>query len=200
MKKSLILTICLSVVAIVVISLGITFGWFLNITSTNSIDTSTKGIVFSYVISDGTLDKEDAAVYDVKNVTFFDVDAEGEGMYFSSMACMLTLTYENVCETNISVELSYTPSNETTSAHVGGLITTNPIDETKTYSTVNDVLDINKAGDTPVAYMIPLVKPNEKVTIYLYLFGVQPDDTASNSFFDGTYGFKLVSKAIKEVQ
>lgn len=199
MRKSLLLTICLSIVAILVVSLGITYGWFINSTSTDSIDATTKGIVFSYTINDGNTKKEDVSVFDVKNITFFDMDGAKEGTYFANMACCLTLTYSNICDSNISIELTY-KSSSNNEAYICGLITTNIIESSSEYDTVNDVIEAFKVGDAMDSYTIPLIEPEDKITVYLYLFGIQPDDSASNSFFNGVYGFTLTSKAVKEVE
>ena len=106
MKKRYILTMIFSLVALIIVAAAVTRAWFTGLNNEAVINGETQGIVFSYKITDGTTEKTDVAVYDVKGIAFFDVESDKEGKYFASMACELTLTYTNICTDNISLTLT----------------------------------------------------------------------------------------------
>lgn len=198
MKKRYLITMIVSLVALIIVAAAVTRAWFTGLNNEAVINGETQGIVFSYKITDGTTEKTDVAVYDVKGIAFFDVESELEGKFFASMACELTLTYTNICTDNISLTLTYVPDQVTTGAYVAGLITTEKIEDSKDYASVNDVVSACKAGDTATTYTINKITPDEEVVVYLYLYGVAPAN-ADGSFLANKYGFKLKAKALKEV-
>lgn len=196
MRKSMIITVIASVFSLAIIALSVTFGWFLNVNKTDAIDTTTKGIVFSYVITDGKTEKKDVSVYDVKNVAFFDIDSEYEGVYFKDMACCITLVYENVCDDDIEITLNFEPSNtEENSPYLDAVFSIEDLEMKESYKSVQNLLDDNAHGEI----VVDEIAKSEKKTVYMYVFGVQPNDDANNDFFTSDiYGFKLTAKAVKK--
>ncbi len=207
-KKILITTILIGLLALSFVGYGIGYGWFLNRSATESIDANTKGIVFSYEVTDGYNTKKDVLAYSVKNVAFFDKDSENEGKYFKDMALELKFEITNVCEYDLDVTLEFKPTEETTSAHLECLLTNTQITSTADYATVEDVLTAKKVGDSASKITIPeALKAKDETTasstggvasVYLYLFGVQPDDSATNDFLSKTYGFSVELSAVRD--
>jgi len=198
-SKRIITTIIVGLISLAFVGMGIVYGWFLNQSETDGINADTKGIVFSYTVSDGDTTSTNVTSYNVYNVTFFDIDDEGEGYYFADMACELTFVVTNVCEDNLTLTLTYTPDQDTTGPYLGGLITTTQITDTTACSTVEDVCDEYMAGTSADTVTLDTaIEPEATATVYLYIYGIQPDDAADNTFFNDSYGFSLELKAVKE--
>ena len=204
MKKSgiiAIVTVIVACIAMVLVTIGLVYGWFLDLNKTDAIDAETKGIVFSYTITDGTTSKTDVQSYDVKNVAFFDIDGDGEGKYFSDMACEIELDVKNICDKNISVSFTFTPDQAETGPHLGGLFTSVKLStdaNIKTYNTVNALLAAKKEATNYYEFTYNSIAPEDTEKVYLYIFGIQPDDDADNTFFSSSYGFEIKMRAIKE--
>lgn len=196
------ITILVSLAAVAVVSIGLAFGWFLNTSQTESISAKTKGIVFSYDISDGKTTQTDVTSYNIVDVAFFDLDGEGEGNYFESMACEISLDIKNICEDNIKVTVTFTADQELTGPHLGGLLTHDKLSTDTTintaYGTVEEILEAKKQDTSAENYVIDSIVPESNETVYLYIFGIQPDDSADNTFFSSSYGFSLNIRAVKE--
>lgn len=199
-NKKLVITLIVGFVSLAIVSIGIVFGWFLNLTETEPISADTKGIVFSYDISDGTTTKTDVSTYNIKNVAFFDIDDAGEGHYFASMACEIKIDITNVCEDNLNISINFDgdqDSSVNTEPILMALITDERLLDSSSYSTVNDVLAAKMQDDDAQSYDIASLAPEGESSVYLYIFGVQPDDTADNSFFEDTYKFVITIRAVK---
>ncbi len=204
-KKILIITCLVALLALSFIGFGYGYGWFINQSNTEPIDANTKGIVFSYKVSDGIDEKTDVLAYSVKNVSFFDKDSEDEGKYFLDMALEIEFKITNVCDYDLAVSLEFTADEATTGPHLEGLLTSEKITSTTNYTTVENVLEDKKVGDDANRITLPNkigAKGNtDNVSVtgtaYLYLFGVQPDDAANNEFLDETYGFSVLLSAVR---
>lgn len=199
-NKRFLITIVIGMIAIAIVSIGIVYGWFLNLSQTDPINANTKGIVFSYDITDGTTKKTDIGTYNIENVAFFDIDDDGEGHYFASMACEIKIDITNVCEDNLSITISFNgdqDSESDTEPVLMALITDERLTDSSSYSTVNDCLDDLKQDSDPQSFDVSSLAPEGVSSVYLYIFGVQPIDTADNSFFDDTYKFVITIRAVK---
>ncbi len=208
-KKILITTIIIALLALSFVGYGYGYGWFLKRSATEPIDANTKGIVFSYEVTDGYNTKKDVLAYSVKNVAFFDKDSENEGKYFKDMALEIEFKITNVCEYDLEISLEFIPTEETTTAHLEGLLTNQKITSTADLKTVEEVLTKNKVGDSASQITIKealqakddtntsTTATGGTVSVYLYLFGVQPDDTATNDFLTKTYGFSVELSAVR---
>ena len=199
-NKRFLITMIIGMIAVAIVSIGIAYGWFLNLSQTDPINANTKGIVFSYDISDGTTKKTDVGTYNIENVAFFDIDDDGEGHYFASMACEIKIDITNVCEDYLDVVISFNGDQDSSSDSepiLMALITDERLLDSSSYSTVNDVLDDLKQDTDPQSFEIASLAPEGVNSVYLYIFGVQPVDTADNSFFDDTYKFVITIRAVK---
>ena len=199
-NKRFLITMIAGMIAIAIVSIGIVYGWFLNLSQTDPINANTKGIVFSYDISDGTTTKTDVGTYNIENVAFFDIDDDGEGHYFASMACEIKIDITNVCEDYLDVVISFNGDQDSSSDSepiLMALITDERLLDSSSYSTVNDVLDDLKQDTDPQSFEMASLAPEGVNSVYLYIFGVQPVDTADNSFFDDTYKFVITIRAVK---
>lgn len=197
-KKILIITCLVSLLALSFIGLGYGFGWFINQSQTEPIDANTKGIVFSYKVSDGINEKTDVLAYSVKNVAFFDKDSDDEGKYFKDMALEIEFNITNVCDYDLAISLEFTSGESSKVAHLEGLLTSTQLESTSGYDSVEDVLEAKKVGTSADKITLPnKVEVNKSGTAYLYLFGVQPDDSATNDFLNETYGFSILLSAVR---
>ncbi len=197
-KKILIITCLVSLLALSFIGFGYGYGWFINQSQTEPIDWNTKGIVFSYKINDGFDEKTDVLAYSVNNVAFFDKDSTDEGKYFKDMALEIEFNITNVCDYDLTVSLEFSAQEETTVAHLEGLLTSEKIESTTNYNSVEEVLEAKKIGNSSSKITLPSkVEVKTVGTAYLYLFGVQPDDSATNDFLADTYGFSILLSAVR---
>lgn len=197
-KKILIITCLVSLLALSFIGFGYGYGWFINQSQTEPIDANTKGIVFSYKVSDGIDEKTDVLAYSVKNVAFFDKDSADEGKYFKDMALEIELNITNVCDYDLAISLEFSSDESSDVAHLEALLTNEQLESTSDYDSVEDVLEAKKVGTSADKITLPSkVEVKESGTAYLYLFGVQPDDSATNDFLNETYGFSILLSAVR---
>lgn len=99
-KIFIIANLALSLVLLVVLS-GFIFGWYVRTDQEEPVDVVTNGIVLTYTFDDDTTVNPET--YDVDNLVFFDLDNEGEGKYFSTMAVMMEISIENRSKANVDI-------------------------------------------------------------------------------------------------
>ena len=93
MRRRMILSIASLIGVLIVAASAIVVAWYINREKTKSIDSLTDGLVLQYEIDDSGLYNQEE--FEIKDVVFFDVDAEGEGKYFNTMATVITLDITN---------------------------------------------------------------------------------------------------------
>ncbi|MGM9972181.1 MAG: hypothetical protein ACI35W_07210 [Anaeroplasmataceae bacterium] len=173
---------------------GITYAWFINAKKTESVDVSTNGIVLSYTINDE--DDVNTLEYTLDNISFFDVDSEHEGKYFTTMAVVIQLNLENHSKKDVDITVS-TGNNSANSPYVEAVVTNEEIDSSTYNKSVLDYLSDNSLTNS---YTIKNVVSQETAVVdasvvYLYVYGVQPDDDATNDFLSETYNLTINIKA-----
>lgn len=208
MNKKIIKPVILSITAIVILVIStIVYAWYTNTDRVNQeIDGSTDDIVLDYNINN---EEVTTTPYTISNLTFFDIDNENELKYLSSMAVCLELNITNYSKNAVDVTVSFDSvkqekkDGETviSNAYVQGIVSTKEeafpvtIDKTK----ISDY--IVTSGN------VSNLEQNKSTTIYIYLFGVQMVDSATNEDFlyeiiDGNkiytkYDFTITIKATK---
>lgn len=238
----IIANLLLSIVLILVIS-GFIFGWYVRTDQEEPVDVVTNGIVLSYTFDDS--EEVNPETYEVNNITFFDIDNEGEGRYFTTMAVLLTLKVENRSKTNVDITVKqgakftytkativvgsdvlegqyyeydsstkeYSLTTDTKFAskkdyyvrdpYVATAISDKELDSTEEEGTVSDFLGTNLKSSNTVTNVAGLNEATNKggvATFYVYIYGIQPYDLATNEFL-GTYenkakyNFSLVLQA-----
>ncbi len=227
----IIANLLLSIVLILVIS-GFIFGWYVRTDKEEPVDVVTNGIVLSYTFDDS--EEVNPETYEVNNITFFDIDNEGEGRYFTTMAVLLTLKVENRSKTNVDItvkqgakftytkaavvvdsdvlegqyyeydsstkEYSLTTDTKFASSkdyyvrdpYVATAISDKELDSTKEEGTVSNFLGTDLKTSNTVTNIAGLNEETNKggvATFYVYIYGIQPYDLATNEFL-GTYDNK----------
>lgn len=184
MNKKIIKPVILSITAIVILVIStIVYAWYTNTDRVNQeIDGSTDDIVLDYNINN---EEVTTTPYTISNLTFFDIDNENELKYLSSMAVCLELNITNYSKNAVDVTVSFDSvkqekkDGETviSNAYVQGIVSTKEeafpvtIDKTK----ISDY--IVTSGN------VSNLEQNKSTTIYIYLFGVQMVDSATNEDF-----------------
>jgi len=227
----IIANLLLSIVLILVIS-GFIFGWYVRTDKEEPVDVVTNGIVLSYTFDDS--EEVNPETYEVNNITFFDIDNEGEGRYFTTMAVLLTLNVENRSKTNVDITVrqgakftytkaavvvdsdvlegqyyeydsstkEYSLTTDTKFAnkkdyyvrdpYVATAISDKELDSTKEEGTVSNFLGTDLKTSNTVTNIAGLNEETNKggvATFYVYIYGIQPYDLATNEFL-GTYDNK----------
>lgn len=200
MKKKLI--ICISAfVCLLALSIGITYAWYVSQNRVDVLDPSTNGIIYSYKI-----DGEDVINdhFDVQNVAFFDVDSTIEGKYLTGMAVKVGFEISNVNST--AVKLIFEQELEAgyeSAPHIACIFSTDDELDSASDDIEYDgtVVDYAATIDSSIYenYEVSTVAAGEKITVYAYIFGVQPDDAANNEFLsnDNTYAFNIKISAVQ---
>lgn len=184
MNKKIIKPVILSITAIVILVIStIVYAWYTNTDRVNQeIDGSTDDIVLDYNIND---EKTTTTSYTINNLTFFDIDNENELKYLSSMAVCLKLNITNYSKSDVDVTVSFDSIEQEkkdgdtviSNAYVEGIVSTKEEEflVTTDKTTINDY--IVSSGK------ISNLEKSKSTTIYIYLFGVQTIDSATNEDF-----------------
>lgn len=184
MNKKIIKPVILSITAIVILVIStIVYAWYTNTDRVNQeIDGSTDDIVLDYNINN---EETTTTSYTISNLTFFDIDNKNELKYLSSMAVCLELNITNYSKSTVDVTVSFYSNKQEkkdgetviSNAYVQGIVSKSKNDflVTTDKTTIND-------------YIVPSDKisnleKNDSTIIYIYLFGVQTNDSATNEDF-----------------
>ncbi len=254
-KKFIIVNAILSLVLLVVIG-GSMYAWYIRQAQSESVDITTKGIEFDYILNDDDT-TENTKTYNIEDVVFFDIDNVNEGKYFSDMAILVKVTVQNCCERDLDITISQGTEASADSPYIACAVVApeNPY----TYSLTSDTkfqsgkkyytvaagvyseatvtagadvtastyyerteyaLDSTSAEGSVTSFLTAssitssatvddvaaCVMDDENnitteggiATFYVYVYGVQPDDDATNEFLgrDERYSFSLVITAL----
>ena len=211
MNKKIIKPVILSITAIVILVIStIVYAWYTNTDRVNQeIDGSTDDIVLDYNINNEEIT---TTSYTISNLTFFDIDNKNELKYLSSMAVCLELNITNYSKSAVDVTVSFKSDKQEkkdgetviSNAYVQGIVSKSKNDflATTDKTTINDYI-------VPSSSISNLGK-SENTTIYIYLFGVQMVDSATNEYFlykikNGNktytkYDFTITIKATKSTE
>lgn len=200
MKNKII--ICISIfVCLLVLSVGITYAWYISQKRLNVLDPSTNGIIYSYKIDDAeVLDDK----FNVENVAFFDIDSTIEGKYLTDMAIVVGFEITNVNSTAIKLIFEQDLEEDVdTNPHIACIFSTDGNLDSASGNIEYDgsVEDFALTIDSKIysSYEVSSIVAGEKIIVYAYIFGVQPDDASSNDFLnnDNTYVFNIKISALQ---
>ena len=204
MSKTTKIVVLVNVIAsfLLAIIIGSTlYAWYVKTSHTESVDVTTNGIVLSYQIDDS--EEINVQTYNISNLAFFDIDSEYEGKYFSTMAHMIEVKITNKSKKKVDITLSYVDISSDENPYVACIITNNTtvLNSSAFDGSVEDYISTNNLEDN---YKYLNVEKNTTKTYYVYIYGVQPDDDASNDFLYSnqaqnigqTYQFELQIEAV----
>lgn len=200
MKNKII--ICISIfVCLLVLSVGITYAWYIYQKRLDVLDPSTNGIIYSYKIDDAeVLDDK----FNVENVAFFDIDSTIEGKYLTDMAIVVGFEITNVNSTAIKLIFEQDLEEDVdTNPHIACIFSTDGKLDSASGNIEYDgsVEDFALTIDSKIysSYEVSSIVAGEKIIVYAYIFGVQPDDASSNDFLnnDNTYAFNIKISALQ---
>lgn len=175
-KRKMIISVILLIVSIISL-FTITYAWIISRVETPSIDGTTTGVKFTYELKD--LDKQN---YNIKNIAFFDINREEEKQYFSDLATCVELVICNTGSINMTYSIKQIEDSKE-EAYIQCIFSTSKIESiTDDFSTF---IDNNKTLSNQD------IEVNSEATIYLYVFGVQPNENSNNSFLDKEYSFSI---------
>ncbi len=204
MSKTTKIVVLVNVIASVLLAviIGSTlYAWYVRTSHTETVDVSTNGIVLTYEI-----DEDDNTVntmtYSIDNLAFFDIDTEdgyGEAKYFTTMAHVIQIDITNKSKKNVDISLSFVDEIVEDTPYATCIVSkVNTLDSTSCDldTSVSDYISDNSLVTTQ---SYTNIAKDSSVTFYVYIYGVQPDDTADNTFlYDDqannvgeTYTFKL---------
>lgn len=178
-KIVLLLNVIASVILVIIVASAL-YGWYVGTNYTESVDVSTNGIVLTYDIDE----KNDLNVetYSISNLVFFDTDSENEGKYFTDMAHVIKIEIFNKSKKNVDITLSYVvdedrDANDPYATCI--IVKSNDLDSSNEDGSVEDYISTNHLASTNTELD---VAKDDKATFYVYIYGIQPDDSASNDF------------------
>lgn len=182
MKRKLI-TIIISLALFIVLSGTLVYAWWSKSVTTKSISATTSGIVFTYKINeDDIIDDK----YEISDLAFFqekDGSIENDE-YLLGMSCKISINIENICKADLDVVVSIIPKKESgDTAYTTGFITQE--EAASVPSTLTDSVSVS-------------INVESSTTVYLYMYGIQTDESANNDFLDKTYAMTLQIKAVKK--
>lgn len=202
MNKKIIKPVILSITAIVILVIStIVYAWYTNTDRVNQeIDGSTDDIVLDYNINN---EETTTTSYKISNLTFFDIDNENELKYLSSMAVCLELNITNYSKNDVDVTVSFKSDKKEkkdedekeviSNAYVEGIVLSKDkvsddgkLEIPEKYKTISDYITANKTtinDDIVSSGNISNLAQSKSTTIYIYLFGVQTVDSATNEDF-----------------
>lgn len=172
------LSISISLLVVFVFSLCfVTYAWIINRVNSPSIDGNTTGVKYVYELKD--YQKED---YTIKNIAFFDINRESEKSYFIDMATCVEIVIENTGDINAMLTIKQIKPIISNSCYIQCVFTNqkiSSIDSFKSFIQENEQIENEE------------LLINESKTIYMYVFGVQLDETSNNEFLNQTYNFSI---------
>lgn len=211
MNKKIIKPIILSITAIVILVIStIVYAWYTNVDRVNQeLDGSTNDIVLDYTInSEASTTKN----YSISNLTFFDINSNEETKYLSSMAIKVKLNIKNYSKNAVDVTITFDTNKDDSNAYVDGIVWQDenlPISDN--YSNIEEYIKGNNfTRECKIENMEKSTDSTPDYYVYIYLFGVQPNDNKNNDFLytidengDRTYipyNFTITIKAEKAKQ
>lgn len=193
MNKKIIKPIILSITALVILIIStIVYAWYTNVDRVNQeIDGSSDDIVLDYTINDDT---STTTTYSISNLVFFDPNDENETKYLSSMATKIKLNITNVTNKNVNCKISFIVQKyDSTTAYCAAIIVDDDFDTSNSTDKISELDGYNKD------LILSLEEKEDSLdvkNIYLYIFGVQTNDSANNDFlYTSTYKFSIQIEA-----
>lgn len=185
MSKTTKIVILVNVIASILLAIIISstlYAWYVRTSHTESVDVTTNGIVLSYQIDEGDTNVE---TYSISDLVFFDIDSDYEGKYFTTMSHMIQIDITNKSKKNVDITLSYIDISSLTDPYVACVIADD--DELDSLSSTGSVLEYISDNDLETTFTYLNVAKNQTKSFYVYIYGVQPDDDATNDFlYDAT--------------
>ena len=212
-KIVVLINVIASLVLVIIISSTL-YAWYVRTSHTESVDVSTNGIVLSYEIDDDDT-TVNTTTYSIDNLAFFDFDSEYEGKYFTTMCHVIQIEVTNKSKKNVDITLSYVEPNSYDDPFCTCIVsksgTLNSSTETgsiKDYIETNTLADLTYDEDGFIesyntSSTFENIARDYSETFYVYIFGIQQDDNATNDFLYSdnayttgeTYTFKLKLEA-----
>ena len=188
-NKVFIISNLILTLALVVILSGFIFGWYVNSDKSQNVDVITDGIILSYTFDDRTTVNE--TTYEVDNLVFFDLDNEKEGKYFTSMAVLMQINIENKGSSDVNITVSQGMS-ASEDPYVATAVSTSTLDSSDATGSVEDFLGEGLKTSATVSNVSAFNEATNvggMATFYVYIYGIQPNDDATNEFL-GNYTSK----------
>lgn len=176
LKNKLLISISLLLVSVFSLFF-VTYAWIINRVNSPSIDGNTTGVKYVYELKG--YQKED---YTIKNVAFFDINRESEKDYFTAMATCVEIVIENTGDINAMFSITQIKPSNNDNCYIQCIFTNqkiSSIDSFKLFIKENEQIENEE------------LLINETKTIYMYVFGVQLDETSNNEFLNQTYNFSI---------
>lgn len=187
MKRN-IFKLILIIVSLALVSTAVLYAWFTNRTQTDPINANTSGIVISYTIDDAT--NINPRSYSITNLSFFDCDDTSELKYFLNMACVIELKIENRTDKAITVDITQVV--DTTLADTDPYAKCLFSDSLITLGTETKISDLATTYESLTGIALTAKgTTGYQTSAYVYIYGVQPDSTANNTFLADTYNFSI---------
>lgn len=193
--------------ALIVVTISLTFAWYTERKETvEVIDANTSGISFAYTIDEGEVLNQQT--YEINNLSFFDIDNNNELSYFDSMALKIEIKLTNTSNKAITLTVNQAEPTHvtegaqdsyTSDAYVQCLFNTSNSLAITGLSNINDLItesnmslieDLEAYGATIVGDTTT-INSNCQCIFYIYVFGVQLVDSATNDFLSQKYNFTI---------
>lgn len=202
MNKKTKIFIFANVIASILLLIAIStvlYSWYVSINQTNNVDVTTNGVIVTYEI-DTDSSTTDTNSYTISDLVFFDEDSDFEGKFFTRMAHLVRFDITNKSKKSVDIVLAnntdYSSNIENETPYATCVIAAeNTYDSSLTTYETSSVEDYIATVELTKTSTIENVAVNETATFYVYVYGVQPNDKATNDFLDQTYTFDLTITA-----
>lgn len=160
------------------------YAWYVRTNHSESIDITTDGIVLTYEIDeDGQLNVNK---YEISNLVFFDEDSSYEGKYFTTMAHMIQIDITNKSKKKVDITLSFLEDTTLGLTDPYATCIISDADNLDSSSETGSVADYITTNSLEREMTELNVAKDSVATFYVYIYGVQPDDSATNDFLYDT--------------
>ena len=202
MSKKTKIFIFANVIASILLLIAIStvmYSWYVNINQTNNVDVTTNGVIVTYEI-DTDSKTTDTNSYTISDLVFFDEDSDFEGKFFTKMAHLVRFDITNKSKKSVDITLANNTNYSSNIANKTPYATcviakTNAYDSTLTTYTTSSVEGYIDDVELSKSSTITNVAVDDFATFYVYVYGVQPNDEATNDFLSETYSFDLTITA-----
>ena len=182
-KMVVLINLIASILLAVLIGSAI-YAWYVRTNHSESIDITTDGIVLTYEIDeDGQLNVNK---YEISNLVFFDEDSSYEGKYFNPMAHMIQIDIQNKSKKKVDITLSFLEDTTLGSTDPYATCIISDADDLDSSSETGSVADYISTNSLEREMTELNVAKDSVATFYVYIYGVQPDDAATNDFLSDT--------------
>lgn len=170
-------------ICLIIISVTTIFAWYTNSKKIPSIDANSDGIKFVYKVNQET--EINPKEYNVNNIAFYDVESTYELDDFLASVTKIEISLVNTGDLDFNYSISQTVLDKT-KPYIACLFSKGDLIVKKEDTKIEDLFLSNGSITGNIEGRL-----NTSESIFVYIFGIQPDKKASNDFLSQKYRFEI---------